>query len=73
MKRGSTTALATMVVRMKPLPLRHRLAHLRALIRQQPARSARRQELAAMLGDEITALNLASPAALAAHVAKRTT
>jgi hypothetical protein len=35
-----------MLARMKHLPLRHRLAHLRALVRQQPALSFRRQELA---------------------------
>jgi hypothetical protein len=52
MKRGSKPASAIMLARMKQLPLRHRLAHLRALIRQQPAHSIRRQELAAMLRDE---------------------
>jgi hypothetical protein len=47
MKRGSKPASAIMLARMKRLPLRHRLAHLRALIRQQPAPSVRRQQLAA--------------------------
>jgi hypothetical protein len=41
--------------RMKPLPRRHRLAHLRALIRRQPAGSIRGKELAALLHDEMTA------------------
>jgi hypothetical protein len=40
---------------MKRLPPRHRIAHLRALIRQPPAGSIRRQELAALLRDEMTA------------------
>jgi hypothetical protein len=65
MNRGSKPAPAIMLARMNVLPLRHRLAHLRALIRQQPAGSVRRQQLAAMLRDELTALNLASPSALA--------
>jgi hypothetical protein len=53
MKRGPKPAI--MVIRMKPLPRRHRIAHLRALIRQQPARSIRREELLALLRDEISA------------------
>jgi hypothetical protein len=72
MKRGSKPA-SVMVARMKRLPLRHRLAHLYALIRQQPPRSVRRQQLAAMLRDEIAVMNLASLSALAAYLAKRTT
>ena len=64
MKRGSKPASAIMLARMKLLPLCRRLAHLHALIRQQPARSVRRQQLAAMLRDEITAQDA---------VAKRTT
>jgi hypothetical protein len=39
---------------MKRLPRRHRIAHLRALIAQQPVRSVRREELAALLRDELT-------------------
>jgi hypothetical protein len=31
-----------MMTRLKPLPRRHRIAHLRALIRLHPAGSARR-------------------------------
>jgi hypothetical protein len=57
MKGGSIvrTAVAIMVGRMKPLPRRHRIAHLRALIRQQPAGSVRREQLAALLRNEMTA------------------
>jgi hypothetical protein len=40
---------------MKPLPRRHRLAHLRALMRLDPVRSARREQLAALLRVELTA------------------
>lgn len=49
------TPVAVMLVRMKPLPRRHRIAHLRALLRQQPAVSGRREELAALLRLETTA------------------
>jgi hypothetical protein len=48
MMRGPKPTPAIMVIRMKPLPRRHRIAHLRALIRQQPARSIRREELVAL-------------------------
>jgi hypothetical protein len=47
-------AFAIMLRRMKPLPRRHRVAHLRALIRRQPLRSVRREELAALLRDAMT-------------------
>jgi hypothetical protein len=40
---------------MKRLPRRHRIAHLRALIPQQPAHSIRREELVALLRDEMLA------------------
>ncbi len=53
MKRASTI----MVVRMKRLPRQHRIAHLRALIRHAPASSSRRQELLALLRDEVMALS----------------
>jgi hypothetical protein len=46
---------ASMIGRMKPLPRRHRLAHLRALIRQQPIGSTRREQLAALLRRELSA------------------
>ena len=54
MKRGPKLIPAVMVIRMKCLPRRHRIAHLRALIAQQPVRSIRREELAALLRDELT-------------------
>jgi hypothetical protein len=56
MKRDSiTTSVGVMTVRMKRLPRRHRIAHLRALIARQAPRSARRQALAALLHDELCA------------------
>ena len=56
MKRGPKLfPVAIMADRMKPLARRHRLAHLRALIQQQPIRSARREELVAVLRDEMSA------------------
>jgi hypothetical protein len=54
MKRG-TELNAAMAGRMKPLPRHHRLAHLRALIRRQPAGSIRGEQLAAVLRDEMAA------------------
>jgi hypothetical protein len=47
--------LAHMPSRLKPLPLRHRMAHLRALIRREPAGSSRARELAALLRNQLTA------------------
>jgi hypothetical protein len=44
-----------MAARMKPLSPRHRIAHLRALIRREPDGSIRRVELASLLRDEVTA------------------
>ncbi len=44
-----------METRMKRLPRRHRIAHLRALIERQPAGSLRREQLAARLREELTA------------------
>ena len=56
MNRGpKLTPVAIMANRMKPLARSHRLAHLRALIRQQPIRSSRREELVALLRDEMSA------------------
>jgi hypothetical protein len=43
-----------MMIRMKRLPGRHRIAHLRALIRHEPIGSARGKELASLLRDEIS-------------------
>jgi hypothetical protein len=48
-------SVPAMVARMKPLPRRHRVAHLRALIRQQPRGSIRRRELEALLRAELPA------------------
>jgi hypothetical protein len=42
-------SIKIMIARMKPLPRRHRIAHLRALIRHAPDGSTRRDELAALL------------------------
>ena len=45
---------AVMVVRMKRFARRHRIAHLRALMTQQPAGSVRKEDLAALLREEMT-------------------
>lgn len=42
------------VVRMKRLPRRHRIAHLRALIRHESIGSVRRKQLASLLRDEMS-------------------
>ena len=55
MKRGPKPTRAIMIIRMKRLPRRHRIAHLHALIQQQPAHSIRREELVALLCDEMLA------------------
>jgi hypothetical protein len=44
-----------MAFRIKPLSPRHRIAHLRALIRHEPHGSIRRDELASLLRDQLTA------------------
>lgn len=44
-----------MAMRMTRLPHRHRIAHLCALIRQQPMPSIRRRELVTLLRAEMTA------------------
>ena len=49
------TSVAIMRVRMKPLPRCHRIAHLRALLRRPMACPVRREELAALLRDEMSA------------------
>jgi hypothetical protein len=55
MKRDrNLTPAAVVAARLKLLPRQHRIAHLRALIRQ-PVDSLRRRELAALLRDEVTA------------------
>ena len=55
MKRGPDPGAASMAIRMERLPRRHRLAHLRALIRRHPAGASRREQLLALLRDEMTA------------------
>jgi len=50
-----------MAMRMTRLPRRHRIAHLCALIRQQPARSIWRKELVRLLRTEVTAEDPLSP------------
>jgi hypothetical protein len=50
-----STAVAVMINRMKPQPRRHRIAHLRALIRQPALGLRRRAELAALLRGELMA------------------
>jgi hypothetical protein len=51
-----STAIAVMINRMKPLPRRHRIEHLRALIRQPSLGPRRRAELAVLLRAELMAL-----------------
>jgi GcrA cell cycle regulator len=62
MKRGPKLTPAVMVVRMKRLPRRHRIARLRGLMAQQPAGSVRKEELAALLREEMTVLPGKKPA-----------
>jgi hypothetical protein len=47
--------VGVIAARIKPLSRRHRLAHLHALVHQQPDGSIRRDELAALLRDQSTA------------------
>ena len=49
------TSVAIILIGIKPLPRRHRIAHLRALLRWQPAGSLRRGQLAALLRAELAA------------------
>jgi hypothetical protein len=49
------TSVAIMRGRMKLLPRRHRIAHLRALLRQSMAWPVRGEELAALLHAEMPA------------------
>jgi hypothetical protein len=51
---ATNTSAAVMVFRMRPLPRRHRIAHLRALIGQTPLGSIRRVQLVALLREEMT-------------------
>jgi GcrA cell cycle regulator len=50
MKKAAITCMA---VRLKRLPHRHRIAHLRALIGLQPEGCGRRDELSELLRGEI--------------------
>lgn len=47
--------VAIILMRIRPLPRCHRIAHLRALLRRQPAGSLRGERLAALLRAEMTA------------------
>jgi hypothetical protein len=51
---GAAASAAMMVFRMRRLPRRHRIAHLRALIGQTPLGSIRRVQLVALFRDEMT-------------------
>lgn len=46
-------SVAIMAVKLKPLPRRHRIAHLRALMNREPVHSIRREML--LLREETTA------------------
>ena len=46
--------VAPMVVRMKRLSRRHRIAHLRALVQHESVGSVRRKELGFLLRDEMS-------------------
>jgi hypothetical protein len=48
--------VTVMAMRIKRLSPRHRLAHLRALIRREPADSIRRLTLVALLREQLAAL-----------------
>lgn len=48
-----STKVAVIAVRIKRLSPRHRLAHLRALVRREPAGSDRRPGLVALLHNQL--------------------
>jgi GcrA cell cycle regulator len=48
------SSVAFLSVRLKPLPSRHRAAHLRALIGLQPPDSGRRKQLVELLAEEMS-------------------
>ncbi len=56
-------SIAILIKKMARLPRHHRIAHLRALILELPARSIRRQELQHLLREEMTAQLLKENAA----------
>jgi GcrA cell cycle regulator len=53
-----TTAVGCEADRLKRLPRRHRIAHLRALIGLQPESSGRRDELSGLLRDEMAGASI---------------
>jgi hypothetical protein len=56
MREGSKgTPIEIVTERLKLLPRRHRIAHLRALVGRQLRGSIRERELAGLLHDEMTA------------------
>ena len=50
------TVISHLAARMKRLSRQHRLAHLRALVRREPAGSTHRYRLVALLLDQLAAL-----------------
>ena len=50
-----STKATVIAVRIRRLSQRHRLAHLRALIRREPAGSHRRRTLVALLREQLVA------------------
>jgi hypothetical protein len=52
---GRKEPIAATMTRLKVLPRRHRIAHLRALIRHPSITPFRRKKLAVLLRDEINA------------------
>jgi hypothetical protein len=52
-RAAMNTPVAVMVSRMRRLPRRHRIAHLRALIGRLPLGSIRRVQLMALLRNEM--------------------
>jgi hypothetical protein len=61
MKRGAKTGSGNHDRRNERLPRHHHIAHLRAVIRQQPVRSDCREELAALLRDETSLFQGSNP------------
>jgi hypothetical protein len=55
MEESNLTRIEAMTARLKPLPPRHRIAHLRALIGRQLRGSTRERELAGLFHDEMAA------------------
>ena len=53
MKREPQPAPATIAARMRPLARRHRIAHLRALIRRELIGSVRGEQPADLLRDQV--------------------